>query len=190
MFVTRTVDAVSYAASLAEVKAAARVTGSAEDTFLNLAIAGASDAVGEMAGRVLTAETWAYSLSASEIGADVVLPKSPVSSVSSISYFDADDGSQTANVSDFYLMKGDDRAVLRPKPGVAWPSVNADRDDALTITFVAGYSTCPNTLKQAVILLAVHRYQVRGQMVDERSVEVPFGVQELVNLERLGWVSA
>ena len=62
--------------------------------------------IGEKAGRVLTAETW--DLSVASASGDIVLPKSPVQSITSISYFDAAGAVQSTTVSDFYLFKDTD----------------------------------------------------------------------------------
>ena len=151
-------------------------------------IEAAARMVGEYAGRSLLEETWALSIPAIH-RRDLMLPKSPVRSITSITYFDGADAEQTANVSDFYLMKDDDRAILRPKSGESWPAANTDRDDAITITFVAGYTDIPPTLVHAVKMMALHLVNNREAVSDIRTYEVPLGIQNLINVERLGWAS-
>lgn len=172
-----------------EAKAAARIDTSAEDDLVDALIAAASRQVGEMAGRVLTEETWALSFPTGVV-CNVDLPKSPVRSVSSITYYDADDVEQTANVADFYLIKDDDRAYLRPKSGEAWPVASTLREDAITVEFVSGYEVCPASLKQAVRLLVTHYYDNRDATNPDAPAELPFGVKEMVALERIGWVAS
>lgn len=175
--------------SVAEVKAAARVDHSDDDSEIGDMIDAAARAVGQMAGRVLVAETWAVSFAFGEYD-DLPLPKSPVTELTSITYFDRDDEEQTAEVSDFYLIADEDRASVRPKRGVTWPKANSLRDDAITVTFEAGYSECPPTLKRAVLLMATHLYDNRSVVSRDDMAEVPMGIQAMIAGERLGWAAS
>lgn len=143
--------------------------------------------IGEKAGRVLTAETW--DLSVASASGDIVLPKSPVQSITSISYFDAAGAVQAATVSDFYLFKDTDRAILRPKDGFSWPTLQT-REDAMTVRFVAGYATIPDELRHAILLTLGHFFENREAVTDRGMVELPYGVDALVAVHRLGWVAA
>lgn len=189
MFLSRTVGPTSYPVTRDQAKLELGLDGTENDLKVDGLIAASTRVVGEMAGRVLTEETWALSRPAISTG-DLVLPKSPVQSVSSVTYFDGDDVEQSATVGDFYLMKGDDRAVLRPKSGTAWPAANTDRDDAVTVTFVAGYATCPQNLAQAVLMMVVHLHDYRGVAMEKALHEIPIGLAAMIGVERLGWVGA
>lgn len=190
MYLTRTEAPVTYPVTLFSVKEQGRIDSAELDDTIERLIRAASALVGEQAGRVLSSETWAYSVPAI-LRNDLVLPKSPVQSVSSITYFDGADAEQTASVSDFYLMKGDDRAVLRPKSGSSWPTANTDRDDAITITFVAGYTTAPPALVEAVVRTVLHWFDNPNPVVvGSTATTLPLGVQELIDTERLGWFGA
>lgn len=138
----------------------------------------AHDVVAEMSGRCLGSETWEVSFS--EASGDVALPKSPVQSITSISYFDATGAVQPANVADFLLFAGQDRAKLRPVEGRSWPTLQK-REDAITIRFVAGYSTLPDGLNFAVRVAAENIYD-----------RVPFSptMEVFIGVHRLGWISA
>lgn len=188
MFLRRTVAATALAVSAADAKDHLRVTASDDDYLVSGILAAAIDAVGEMSGRVLAQETWELSL-ASATG-DVPLPKGPVIAVTGISYYDTSDVLQAATVADFYLFKDDDKAVLRPKPGKSWPGT-ITRDDAIKITFTAGYTAIPPALRSAVLLMLAHLYENREATITGATVaQLPLGVESLVSLYRLGWAAA
>lgn len=187
--IEKTIAASGYPVTTAEAKAHAVVDFDADDALIDGMIAAATRAVSEMSGRSIGAETWLMSFGAGVSGR-VYLPVTPVQSVSEISYYDTDDVLQSATVSDFYLIKDGDVAFLRPKSGASWPSANGNREDAISITFIAGYSECPDTLRHAILMMVAHMYSHREAVSDEILRDVPSGVQDLINLERVGWVGS
>lgn len=187
MLLKRT-SAAASPVSLLDAREHLRVTGSDEDMLIFRLLEASVGAISERVGRSLGAETWAMSLAGAS--GDINLPYPPVQSVTSIEYFDTGDLPQTAALSDFYLFSGDDRTTLRPKPGKAWPNT-ATREDAVTITFVAGYNTIPAPLRTAVLLMTGHLFENREAVAVGVSVaELPLGVESLVSLYRRGWVAA
>lgn len=185
MLLTRTVAPASGIVALQDMRDHLRVVDSAEDFYISTLILAASETVEEMTGRAVVTQTWAMALPSAS-GA-VYLPKSPVQSVTSITYYDANNVSQSAVVADFYLMNDGDQAWLEPKPGKSWPTTY-DRPDAITITFVAGYSSIPSALKHATMLLVSQWFDNRNAAGEGR--EVPFSVTHLVGLHRVGWIGA
>ncbi|WP_434612081.1 head-tail connector protein [Tabrizicola sp. M-4] len=147
-------------------------------TYIEGIRAAAHDVVSEMSGRCLGAETWEVMLA--EGSGDIVLPKSPVQSITSISYFDAAGAVQTVPVEDYLLFAGQDRAKLRPAEGKNWPTLQR-REDAMTIRFVAGYTVLPDGLKAAV--------RQASQSIYEGG-DFPPSMHILINVHRLGWVAA
>lgn len=145
----------------------------------------AHDMVSEMSGRVLGPETWEMSVATAPTR--LTLPKSPVQSLVSIKYYDGAGVEQTADLADFYLFADDDRAVVTPKDGKAWPTLQA-RDDALTVRFIAGYTTLPAALGHAVLMVAGHLYENRNAVSEGTMTEVPMAVSALVGIHKLGWV--
>jgi len=186
MLLRRTSAAGTSPVTLTEAKAQLRVDDTSEDTLIAALIASSTALVGEMAGRVMAEETWAASWSS--IAGDIVLPKSPVKELVSVTYYDSADTLQTMSNSDFYLFRSDDLTSLRPKPNKSWP-VTAAREDAITITFTAGYTTLPTELRMAVLLCIGHLFEHRSA-VDEAMSELPMGVDALVSTQRLGWMAA
>lgn len=187
MLLKRT-SALASPIPLADARQHLRVTGADEDMLIAQLLAASIGAISERTGRSLSAETWALSLP--NASGDIDLPYPPVQSITSITYFDASDQAQSATLSDFYLFSGDDRATLRPKSGKAWPSTST-REDAITITYVAGYTNIPAPLRAAVLLNLAHLFENREAVAVGLSVaEFPLSVESLVNLYRRGWVKA
>lgn len=186
MLLSLVTPAATGPVSLADAKAHCRVDGSDEDALISALLDAASVAVSEMSGRVLVAETWRMSVSGAS--GDLRLPKSPVQSITAITYYDRDGVEQAANVDDFFLFADEDRAILRPKDGKAWPSVQS-REEALSVDFVAGYDAVPSNLGQAVLLLVGHWYQNR-EAVGQNVEELPLAVEAMVGISRCGWVAA
>jgi uncharacterized phiE125 gp8 family phage protein len=155
--------------------------------YVQALLAASAGLIGEKSGRVLGNETW--DLSVASASGDIVLPKSPVQSITSISYYDAAGAVQTASVADYHLFKDTDRATLRPKDGRTWPPLQV-RDDAMTIRFVAGYTEVPAELRLAVLMMLGHLYENRSAAQENAPTVVPLAVDELVAVHRLGWIAA
>lgn len=146
--------------SVAEVKTAARIDHDFEDDFLQTAVEAATahfDGYAGVLGRALITQTWTLTLP--ELYRRMALPLAPVQSITSIEYYDTSGVQQTL-----------DSSLYRLQPGGGWPYIERDedatypatdtRDDAVTITFVAGYGDAPSNvpapLRQAIKILAVH----------------------------------
>lgn len=186
---TRTAAPSVLPVSLSEAKANMRVDGTAEDALIAALIAAACATVQEMTGRAIGEQTWRLDLPEQNASARVQIPLVPVGSVSSITYFDADDTQQSATVSDFYVFKDDFAAQIMPKSGSSWPATIM-RDDAISVTFVAGSTTAPEGLKQAVLLLVAHWFENRCTTAEKRMSEIPYAVEFLTNQHRALWAAA
>ena len=176
--------------SIAECKADLRIDSASENDLIESYILGASKLCSEIVGRQLISETWKYSLECS--ANEITLPFTPVSSLTTIQYFDSDNASQTLDVDDFFIYNFDTETVIEPVLNFSWPSLFSRRD-ALNITFVAGFGATgadvPETIKRAIRLTVAHWYEHRTAVVMGMTAnELPIGVQNLLNVERIGWV--
>lgn len=173
--------------TLSQAKHQLRIDGNESDGLVGQLIDAATGAVSEMLGLSLVEQQWSYSVPS--VGGDLKLPKGPVKTVDSIAYYDRDDVAQTATVSDFYLFKDNDMAILRPKPGMSWPDTAA-REDALSVTFTVGWAgLVPAEVKQAVLVMVSHMHDTPHAATDRQMVEVPYAVRDLVALHRRGWIA-
>lgn len=110
------------------------------------------------------ADTWAVSSVRNTLTRIIRLPRPPIISVSSVTYFDGDNALQTLAASNYYVT---DEQVpeLRFVSSFSTPTLY-DRPDALRITYVAGYvpeasppvtqaeyaASVPGALKDAILL--------------------------------------
>ncbi len=92
---------------------------------------------------------------------DLCLEKHPVSAISSITYFDSSNVQQTLAVSFYDLFTGEQKSRLIFDN----PPDTYDRIDAVTITYVAGYSSIPTPLLHAVKLTLGSFYSKRDDSV-------------------------
>ncbi len=144
--------------SLAEAKAHLRVFHDDDDALIAAHLAAATahlDGFGGILGRCLVTQSWRQDLGAFPCDRKLRLPLAPVASVTHVKYRDASDAEQTLSTS---VYAGPLVDALGPfvalKSGQSWPSTYA-RDDAVSVTFVAGYgaaSAAPEPIKAALKL--------------------------------------
>lgn len=185
---TRLVAPSVLPVALADAKANMKVESAAEDAFITALVSTACAVVQDMTGRAMGEQTWRLDIGEQNASERVKIPLTPVSSISSITYYDGDDAQQTATVSDFYLFADDYAAQIMPKAGNSWPATIA-RDDAISITFVAGGST-PEGLEQAVLLLVSHWHENRCATSEKQMREIPYAVELLANQHKTLWAAA
>lgn len=96
------------------------------------------------------------------------LPLHPVSAITHIKYYDSSNVQQTWGSSNYSLHQDSMGSFIRYAYGVTTPSHYIDREDAISIEYVAGYgaaSSVPAPLKSAVLLLAADLYANRESYV-------------------------
>jgi uncharacterized phiE125 gp8 family phage protein len=131
-------------------------------------VAAAQNAVEEYTNRRLTATT--YYLYLSEFPSKgIVLPFSPVSAITSITYYDGANALQTLAAAKYYYNVFDEPMTILPTDG--WPETYKYRGNSVIVEFVTGYTSpdvCPDALKHAVKLLLADMYAGRTNMLKER----------------------
>jgi uncharacterized phiE125 gp8 family phage protein len=117
----------------------------------------------------------------------ILLDWCPVQSVSSITYYDANNSLQTMSASLYEVDVYSEPAIIRASANATWPTTY-DRLNAVAVEFVAGYgvaSSVPQDAKHAIKLLAAHWY-INGEAVGDtltREVELSYGALR----DRLRW---
>lgn len=167
-----------------------RVTDSAEDTLVRRLVMAAARVVERRLSRQLLTATWKLYLET--FPDEIELRILPVASVTSITYVDDAGTTQTLSASTYQtdITSPDRPARIWPAYGYTWPTLRADTLNAVTVTFTAGYGTAddvPETIKQAILLLAGHYYEHReGVNVGNIVSEMPEGIRALLNTEEWG----
>ena len=114
--------------------------------------------------------------------ASIVLPRSPVQSVTSITYLDTDRVEQTLDAANYFVSPA---AIIYPAISASWP-LTADVSGAVTVTYQAGYGAAatdvPDPIQEAIKQLAAHFYENReATLVGVSAQELPLGVADLIN---------
>jgi uncharacterized phiE125 gp8 family phage protein len=101
----------------------------------------------------------------------ITFPLPPLGSTSiTVSYFDEDGASQTFGSTKYDVVNPtDDPGYIEPAYDEEWPSTR-DRIDAVTLRFVAGYSSAanvPEPIKEAILLKTEHLWDPERVSSDE-----------------------
>lgn len=190
---TRTV-APSALISTADLKHHLRVDGSDDDSYIDGLLSATTDMLegpnGMLGGKAIGEQTWKFTTGRASGDSKIYLPITPVKSITSIKYYDADNVQQTATVAEFDFYSNEDQAYIKPKTGESWASMY-DRADAVEVVYVCGYVTTPDTLLHALKLLVGHFYENRESVViGTITSELPMAVDVMVSLHKKGWVAA
>lgn len=173
--------------TIAEVKRHCNVTATDEDDYLVALLRAATELVERETNRAFLSQTWQLTRTCFPASSRVELPRSPLQSVSSITYYDADGNSQTFASSNYHVDTVREPGVVWLDEDSDWPDTD-DRPDAVTVNYVAGWSDVedvPARAVQAVLLLVGHWYRQR-EAVGIAGFEVPFAYRALVDSLRVG----
>ena len=163
---------------------------SADDVaYLGALIAVAREYADSITGKVSSESGWlVVAESWDSLGGDTFpLYRSPLVSIESISYYPPDSATLTVMDSAAY------RAITTTEPGMVQiigdlPPVDS-RPDAIQIAFTAGYpepELAPPILRHAIKMLVAHYYENRLQVAFAGSSEIPFGVSNLLENQKIG----
>ena len=160
---TRTVAPTIEPVTLSQAKKQLEIADSdtSHDTHLNLLIQAAREQFEHDTSLLCYTQTWTLTAD-SFWDEDLHLPHRPIQSLTSITYYDSANSTQTLATSVYALDAAQQK--IRLKYDQDWP-YTVDRWDAVTITYVGGYSTTatiPAIAKQAVLLLIAHYFEHRG----------------------------
>lgn len=125
-----------------------------EDLVTALAVA-ARQWCEDQTGRQFCTATLRSKLSGFPSEGPITLPRAPASAITSITYLDSAGASQTLSASDYVLAADLAPAEVHLAPGASWPTT-AERPDAVTITYTAGYggaaAAVPQPIRSAILL--------------------------------------
>ena len=154
--------------ALAKTHLREELSDATNDTYIDSLVAAAQDAVQNYTNRRLTAATYYFYLSAFPT-TGIVLPFSPVSSITAVTYYDSSNNLQTLASGDYFYNIYDEPCKIESVD--TFPATYDYRADAVTVEFVVGYTspdTCPDALKHAVKLLISDMYSGRQNTIKER----------------------
>ena len=194
-FVTTVTGPASEPVTLAELKDQGSLPQSVtiDDAMFTAMVKAARQTVESRSGRALVNQTVDLTLGSFPPGdARLPLPRPPLSSITSIGYYDSAGSTQTMASSDYQTFTPSrGQGWIRPADGATWPGTDI-RDNAVVVRYVAGYgstgSNVPETLRLAVKFLALHWIRNREAVSPEAQNEIPYGVETLIAAEHWGMV--
>lgn len=187
MGLVRTSDPAVLAVSITEAKKQLEIYGSEEahDAQVQRLIEAAVEHVEQYTRRALITQTWRLTLNC--FPTEILLPRPPVQSVSSITYVDDDGAAQTLSTSLYQTCLDSSPVRIVPAYNQTWPTIR-NIPEAVKVTYIAGYGDAgtdvPQQLRHAILLLVAHWFENREAVVVGTSAnDVPLGVMHI--LERL-----
>ena len=161
--------ATSLPVSVADAKSHLHVTNSDQDSLIEDLIWGAVNQFEKRANACLSSQTWkAFAWKGYD---EFELWKYPVTGISSIQYYDSDNALQTLASDNYYSNVNEGSTGWNPRPVVIFISSvpsTYDREDAMIITFTAGFSSIDYDVKQALLSWIYRKYEDPNDAVTER----------------------
>lgn len=115
----------------------------------------AYDGIDGILGRCLMTQTWALTLDAFPACGTIDIPLTPVQTITGLTYLDANGATQTLAGASYGLQADELTAAIYLKSNQNWPTTLCQRD-AITVTFVAGYTALPTGIKNELLgLMAI-----------------------------------
>lgn len=169
--------------SRADMKLHLRVDDTADDGYIDSLIQAAREWCEDFTNRQFIQATWVLYLDAFPAW-NILLPRPPLSSITSIAYIDTGGTSQTFSSDDYTVDTDSTPGRVYPNYDESWPATRAQQK-AVTITYVAGFGTAttdvPESINQAIKLLCGHWYENREEViVGTISKQVEFAVDALL----------
>lgn len=173
--------------TLAEQKLFMRVDHTVDNDLIDALITAARLEVENYTGRQLITATLVMRMD--QFPEEILMPKAPLQSVTSIAYKDTAGSSQTLTATTDYTVDiYRSPARIIPARNTTWPATYGDIND-VTITFKAGYGDAslnvPGPLIQAVKMIAAHMYEHREQFLDGAPIQKVETAERLMNHYRI-----
>ena len=177
--------------SLAEAKLQCRIDDDLtfDDALITSLIAAAREYCENETNRAFINTTYDLKMDAFSSGGEIVLPRAPASSVTSITYLDGDGASQTWSSTEYSVDINTEPGRVTLAYGYSWPTTRAI-ENAVAVRYVAGYgaaaSSVPDSIKAAMKLIIEHLYRNRSAtVIGSISSTLPLSVESLLNRYRL-----
>ena len=174
---------------LADAKSHLKVEFTEDDGLITGLLTAATQYAEDFTGRKFCTSTWRQTFDEFP-GCDGIirLARSPVQSVSTITYVDTAGTTQTLSSTLYQVDKTCEPTRIIPAYGQIWPCTRCQMA-TVNITFVAGYGAArdvPEGIKHAIKLLVANWYEMREPVVAGQVSKVPLGVEMLLYQFRTG----
>lgn len=179
--------------TLGEAKTHLRVETGDDDAYISSLVSAARMHVESLTQRALITQTLKLTLDHFTGWRGVIyFPRSPIQSVSAVTYTDTVGNSQTLSPTIYRVDTASIVPRIMPAFGQVWPVV-LPQLNSVEITFIAGYgdaSTVPEPIKQAIKLIIGTLYEHRETVVvGDRCEKLPDAAEYLLGPYRVATVA-
>lgn len=192
---TRTTPPTVEPVTLAEAKAHLRVDSEADDAYILGLIATAREWVESYLDRTLIHTQWTMRMEdfpGDDEGID--LPRPPMATADAntaviVSYTLSDGSTATLDSNAYRVFRNSTPGEVHPIYGGGWPSDRRSDEDAVAVTWWAGYGAgpadVPASIRHSMLMLIGHWYEMRSSVLTGTiSKEIEFGVKTLLDSQR------
>ena len=170
-----------------EAKLHLRVDHGDEDAYIDTLVAAARQYIELVTRRSLVNTTFTLKLDA--YPTEIRPPRSPLSSVTSITYVDTDGNTQTEASSVYNVDTDTEPGRISLAFNQSW-SDTREQNNAVVVTFVAGYgaaaSNIPAALREVVKMLTAHYYEFRQPVISGTiATKIPMHIESLIWMHRV-----
>lgn len=150
--------------TLDEAKSHLKVDVTDEDTLIESLITTARKHIEQLTWLQLISATYTLKMDCLPTGA-IIVPRPPLQSVSSITYEDENDATQTLATSEYTVDASSFPGRIVPAFGESWPATLGHIND-VTVAYIAGYgdsgTSVPGPLKHAILMLTEYLHKNRS----------------------------
>ena len=143
--------------------------GAQDDLISNSMIPAARRYVEARTWRALVTQTWDFTWRRFPTCREIAVPMPPLQSVTSVSYYDTDNASQTLSSSKYFVDTSEQPGIIRLIETETWPETYYGRPAAVTVRAIVGFGDAgtdvPENYLQAMYLLIGHWYENRESVV-------------------------
>lgn len=183
----RTADAQDEPVSVDELVQHSRISGTADNAWLAVAIKAARHKVEEEIGRALLTQTWTAYLDGFPCG-EIRLPRPRALAITSVKYIDTNGAQQTLASSVYQLDARSEPSRFGLAYAQSWPSTR-DQMNAVEIAYTCGYGAQPEhvpaAIRHAIMMIVAHLYEHRETVNDFQLHEIPMGAGWLLDPYRV-----
>ena len=168
-----------------EAKTHLRIDSSDEDTLIDTYITTARQLIERELGQTLATATHILYLDEfPSSNKEIILPRPPLQSITSIQYYDSDDVLQTWSSAEYQLSVSYPSRI-KPEYGYYYPATRSDKMDSVIITYVAGYMTVPEWAKLLIKAFVGYWYENREAFQPNVKLEELEGIRYLLDNNRV-----